>query len=505
MQSVPSSSASGSYSSGLGRSDPVARADEVTAELLSLNGLQYVSKDTSLSLVTSRTQKRFDAVQTTVTAGNMLNFRIDAGSQFLNPRTSWIQFTIDIPNAASANDEIMFSHQRSAFNLLNTYRFNHSSGVEVEHIEDYNTWSGERINQSSSFEFLRTVGKEFNYQLEMNALMSYTPPSTSSITTQENLVANGQQILIPLYLISDMFRQNVMLPPWLMSGSLIQFTVEEAWKGFLANSAWDGVFSLSKCQIVLDLYTLTDGTVRALSDLSASAGLDIDFTSVWQVNQFTPSQNTVVAVTKALSQASAVHAKIRDENQLQKTTGQILDSFCSAAPADTINLGSGGYYITLGSLFMPQQPIQTINQLYAITKQCWNMFNERPSSWTTLSMFKNDFTSPHVASLTKPYINVEYDAPNGGDVNPLWEYIIGGNTKIGNIGTTFVPGQLFSYLLERSMILASSCAVSSQRSLQVILNMNLVKESSSTGWRVSIFTEYQKVVSVFLDSCIVRS
>jgi hypothetical protein len=520
MNPASSSSASGSYSSGLGRSDPVARADEVTAELLSLNGLQYVSKDTSLSLVTSRTQKRFDAVQSTVSAGGTLNYRLDAGSQFLNPRTSWIQFKIHfpVPNAV----EVMLGNLRSAFNLLDTYRFNHSSGVEIEHVEDYNTWSNLRNIWSNTEEYQKSVASLYCQQENFNAGITSTRlgPITTVPLAGGEIMYQDVPVFIPLYLLSDMFRQNVMLPPWLIAGSLLQFTLAEGWKAFISSAAQlanASAYTITEAQIVLDLYTLTDGTVRALSDLSASAGLDIDFTSVWQVNQFTASANTVVSTTKALSQASAVHTLVRPQPSLEPSTGYIVDCFASAVNAGGDGLGSGGYYITLGSLFMPQQPITTIQQLYSITKQCWNMFNERPTNPRSLNEFKiaGQFVVP---GLTWPVVPgawngaVAYDPADcriSLDAYNTWITKTPITSSADNSVVTYttkgayMPCQLFSYLLERSMILASSCAISSQRSLQVVLNMNLVQVGS--GWRVSVFTEYQKVVSVFLDSCIVRS
>jgi hypothetical protein len=185
-------------------------------------------------------------------------------------------------------------------------------------------------------------------------------------------------------------------------------------------------------------------------------------------------------------------------------------------------------------MFMPQQPILSIRQLYMITKQCWNMINERPTS----SMCIQNFTVPGDGNLVSDLCGFAgYNMPinpggtlagSTGDTLSIGNLYINERVDPDMIGTNnneffieacYTPSLLFSYLLERSMILASSCAISSQRSLQVTLNLNLariqapqqgqttnyIRGGLSPGWRVSVFTEYSKVVSVFLDSCIVRS
>lgn len=492
MQSQPASSASGSYSSGLGRSDPVARADDVTAELLSLNGLQYCSKDTSLSLVTSRCHKRFDAVIPKLNPNATLQYRLDCGSQFLNPRTSFISFTLSTPSATvdSATGSAIFGKDHSALNLFNAYRFNHSSGVEIEHIDDYNTWLNIQTKCSKNKFFNQGIGQLYGLQIADN---KWIADSGSGLNGAP--YATAGEIIIPLYLISDMFRQNVMLPPWLLAGSLLQLDLAPAWQAFIcpdANAA-NGNYVIDNARIVLDLYTLTDGTVRALSDLSASAGLDLDFTSVWQVNQYTEANSVTVAVQKALSQASAVHTIVRTEEAFSATVGYKIDCFSTvpAVSANPNNLGSGGNYLTLGSLFMPQQPITTNRQLYLLAQQCWNMSNETPNNTLRLAdYFETNATTALI--------------PAGGDPSLATQLAFNQwASKALQAGNTApICFQIFSYLLERSMILASSCAISSQRSLQVIVSL---PNTSVPSKRVSVFTEYQKVVSVFLDSCIVRS
>lgn len=492
MQGGPASSASGSYSSGLGRSDPVARADDVTAELLSLNGLQYCSKDTSLSLVTSRCHKKFTAVTpNALVPGATLQYRLDCGSQFLNPRTSYISFRLQVTAGNTNLQEV--GKGNSLLNLFSTYKFNHSSGVEIEHLEDYNTWLNMQLRMSKNDMYLRSIAPLFYYQNAPNDVPEY---GTQFLTS-------GPDVIIPLYLLSDMFRQNIMLPPWLLSGSLIQLTLAPFWQALISNQANPtATYTINQAEIVLDLYTLTDGTVRALSDLSASAGLDIDFTSMWQTNQWNQASNVTVSVQKALSQASAVHTFIRDEAVFDSTTAGTKDCFAS----DPNSAGNRlcGYYLTLGSLFMPQQPIETLKQLYLITQQCWNMSNDSPSN----SIIYDNFIAEADASNTSPFVPAgTVTTITGTTTSPLQTYIDYTPTlnwlvkKATWAEPDAVPYQLFSYLLERSMILASSCAISSQRALQIILTPR-VKTSPN---RISVYTEYQKVVSVFLDSCIVRS
>lgn len=490
MQSnIGNTPASGGFSSGLGRTDQTSQADETTSELLSLNALQFTCKDSSLSLVTSKVHRRFNAVRLECEENNVLQYRFDCGSQFLNPATSYISFDI---LAGSSTVFLIPGMDHSVLNIFDTYKFQHASGVEIENTEDYNTWLNIREKMTKNKFYKETIGQLYKTQVRTNAGEGQEGGRDWNLTPL--------RVTIPLCLLSDMFRQNVMLPPWLMSGAIMSMRLAPAWKAFIASSSTATSYTLSNCHMVLDLYTLSDGTVRALADLSASSGLDIDFTSVWmEQNDQNKNYSLVNTTSKALSQVSVVHGFPRSESAFNPAINWNWDLFATRRQiGSSQSLGVGGYYLTHGAQFLPQRPIDNVRDLYAITQQAWNVYQ---NNLVNNTLVITNFTDGTAASTTYP------TAPNIGATDAAKIAWCMESIQTGIHAT--IPFGLFSYNLERSPLLSSSVAVSSQRPLT--MHMNVLAPVADppavedTKIRFTVFLEYSKVVTVFLDSCVVKS
>jgi hypothetical protein len=448
MQSDPSSSSA--YTSSIGRSDPVASADETTAALLSLNGLSYTATDTSLSVVQSRTVKRFDATRPTVDfGGGMMTFSLNTGNQFLNARTSYIWFQIK----ASATDkgwEPTFGTGNLATTIVEEFTFTHSSGNEIERIRDANSWY--QYSQAWKTNPLHYDNVQPPFGSRKTPL---APPAVGNSTTNW---------VIPLYLLSDLFNQNVLLPPYLIAGSRIDLQIATLAKAIGIVSTADAVVGASaqilRPQIFLDLYTVTDGVMRSITAIASTSGLDLDFSSVWDTQQaIGQEKNPVISVNKALSMAQSAHCILREERSI---TTQSKDSFQSVAEMH----GATEVRYVLGSMFMPLQGLNTSQDTWMAMMHAWG-YLASPQTAPLLG-----FLSAYAANDVD--FNTDLTAKNR---------------------TAFVQ------TLERSQILASGTAISAQRNLQ--LSFNYTPPGHSI--RATLFTVYAKLVSVFLDSCVVRS
>jgi hypothetical protein len=462
---------SGAFSSALGRSDPVASADETTAALLSLNGLSYVATDTSLSVVQSRTHKRYDATRPNLDPEEMLSFTLNTGNQFMNARNSFITFELTVLNG-TANESVAFGKYSSALNLFEEFAFTHSSGVEIERLRDANSWYNVK-------EAWTTTEERWGREAKL-----WAAEGTSRDGDDDSLspgVADPQaavtvKVLVPLYLLSDIFDQNILLPPYLVAGSRIDIELSNLNKPFIVGGT--GVideWKIAKAQIHLDLYTVTDGVMRSITAISSTSGLDIDFTSMWDTQQNIGTQLTpTISVNKAISMAQGVHAFIRLQAAVAKA-GDLVVNNSSFQSISLVELNDA--QVVLGSMFLPLQGISDWREAYAHAVQYWGTWSNRHSTCTLRpESFLNDGTAP---------------VPTGEGEKQLW---------------SIVNKAVLTQMLERSQILASGTAISSQRNLQFSIGFKAAPTDPDDGEKlVSLYTQYAKLVSVFLDSAIVRS
>jgi hypothetical protein len=551
-----------------------------TSALMAVNGLNYGANDTSMSVVSSRKYKSFFSLGTQYTPGQIMQFVLSSGSEYMNARNSYIKFDLSVgpPTGTNASYPVTFGVGKSACNLFSEMVLVHSSGAEIDRTQDLATWCAHRnhwdkssdwqnsigsamglsnvsntntiigLNSTSSaalgFDALNTVevktggglgasieiaqaggaalpqptdvwrvgdtvrvdGRDFiiegltgnttihNIQIEEIA----TAVAAAQIGTLEVsrlrtsahaddqlgtfVDSDAKTFIIPLSQVSDIFDQNgQLLPNYLIAGSRLDLTLNQGTVAMYCNNKDGNIvngqipYIISKAEIVLDLYTLVDSVVRQLSAISATSGLSIDFSGYWHnASTLTSGDvNAAINISKALSQANAVHVIIRDADKVNPgDTAMARDSFDTVPYANVSN-----WQFVLGSQFIPQQPVDNLHESFIQTQAAW---------------LKLDQSLPNDVDLVLKYADASVTDTGGSfPVSAFTDYGSKASIKTGIISLT----------MERNQMLTNSGqAISAQRGLQTLVNMS----SNSTTRLFTLFIDYLRLVDVFTDQITVR-
>lgn len=448
-----------------------------TSALMAVNGLNYGANDSSMSVVSSRKYKSFCALSTTHSPGDCMQFVLSSGAEYCNARNSYIQFEMNVTYNADtqAYQKASFGGGKSAINLFSEAVFTHSSGAEIDRTRDLNLLVNHKKKWAKGGDYFKSIATAYGHDNgttgQARSNTSVTPYLPGEIPT-----SSPQTFILPLSDFSDIFDQNgQLLPNYLVAGSRLDLTLESAVTALVAGQGASGgaptgtssvTYTLTKAKIVLDLYTLVDSVVRQLSAISASSGLSIDFSGFWNVPTTTQAQNTCISVSKALSQANAVHVLIRNPAVLTDVEANLITDAFDTVPYDTA-LGGGDWQFVLGSQFMPQQPTGETVESYYQTQSAW---------------LKLDQAAPNTIGLTEHY-------------NKLVP-----TTQAAVYEKNDIISSMISLSLERNSLLTNSGqAVSAQRGLQVVLNFK-----DTTSYRINVFIDYVRLVDIFTDQITVR-
>lgn len=135
-------------------------------ELLDWNNLVYTMPVTN-SVVSARNLKTFRSDQLTYTPGNMMEFRLQTGSQYVDFKNSWIRLEMEIKNTdgtpANANYGIDWG-SGSAFNLIRDMVVSSRSGTELQRIEDFNIYRAFSDTMKKPHDWFQTVGASIGYK-----------------------------------------------------------------------------------------------------------------------------------------------------------------------------------------------------------------------------------------------------------------------------------------------------------------------------------------------------
>lgn len=429
------------------------RSDDANRALLVANKLVY-RLPPSLSVVTSRTHKSYDALARTYSPKQIMTFVLSSGASYINTQNSYLTFTIRKDPLEPGPD--LKIESGTMCNIFRSMRIMHSSGAELDRMDDvYNLY----LNR------IQTMTKSYEWGLSQRVMMG----GSAELKAGEEL-----DVVIPLKELTPnggFFDQQMLMPSYMASGLRLEFTLEGADIAFRAAGRTDGqtpAYIVHDPRIVLDTVVLSDAITRKLSQISSNDSLEWVWNGVHTNSVTTTTSESTIEVTKALSRANSIWAVARYERNLKfGATADINDSYGVDSfewnPIDpafpAVPLGTSPFvrwqYI-LGSLHFPLIPVESDLESF-MHMLTWNKSsaNERRTSGMTVPLFES---------------------------------------------TRFAAIQV----LERSSTLSQSgTAVGSQRGL--LFKVTHRTDVDSDPRVTTLFTHHTKVCGVFLDNVVLRS
>jgi hypothetical protein len=370
-------------------------ADAARKGLVTVNKLDYeLSPD--LSVCVSRSNKIHHFSQNAYTPGQRMICVINSGAEYIRPDRSYLEFEVRNLDKGAGPGTEFFLGQGGATNFLKDLVITGRSGDECERILDVNKLSAFVVKATSSKEKLNTTGRlagfssksthqvrenEDIFKFKGGLQASRKNAQTTEIDRTSNFgqseyvsikPGESMKFLIPLSMISGIFKFDRLLPSMFMSGLRFDILLETAAKAVIVSSNSRGVsqevagqpttypssirdanWDIVRPRIILDSYQLTDSVQRVLNEEAATRGLELVFKS-WHTTQFNITGSgrveTTLQMRKAVSRALSILTLMYDKDPGAGTKNH--DSFANIA-WDVIES-----QLRIGSLYFPQQPIR---------------------------------------------------------------------------------------------------------------------------------------------------
>lgn len=311
--------------------------------MLAVNDLNYVlAPDLSVSVNNTFKNHFFQSSEYTDTQRAICI--LNSGADYADTRSSTLNFAIEL--TASTDSFGYFGKHGSVLNCIKNIAISSRSGDEISRVTDLNHLSAMTNGFKYSKEWIETVGGSIGY-----GECLYPPTHAHA----------RRHFSIPLYLLSDFFGYGRLMPAMVLAGLRIEIEWEYPKIAFQAVSASSltssggGIssYKISNPYISLRSVQLTDGTQRALNEMSAVNGLEIVYCDHERTESVLPSGGVVLnlEVRKAASRALKAYASIRT-NHLGADDSK--DSF-RTEKYDYLT-----WQWQLGSLYFPQQPVKAL-------------------------------------------------------------------------------------------------------------------------------------------------
>lgn len=445
------------------------KSNEQVNSLLMVNGLDYRFPPT-LSVAVSRAHSAYAANQQTYPEGSTLNCTLSSGAQYVNFRESYLTFTVRVEGLVSGGPTYRFPSsgvepavnplefypgRNGVLNCFESFRWVHSSGTMLDEMnQDMALWSYIRDRYTWSADQHRSIGSLMDFGMRTANTYEYKYRAGTPTPT-----VDSHSYIVPLSCLSDAFNQQQLAPSFLVAGSRFELRLNSFLRAFTKTTSPGEPntaalkYSITNASVVLQQIQLTDSIVRALSNISASSGLEYPFTSI-AVNSLTSSsQSASIQVSRALSRANCVIVVRRLTESLDNLV--IASEHQSQCPS---HLHISEYSVQLGGQTIPLSPIT----------------NDAEAYWHALVTFGATYDKMSC-------IPVSLQNFQGSDANK-------------------VSDAIYAVSLETSSTLnQSGSALSSQRVL--VFNFKASVEPS----RYTMFTPHVRLITSFLDSAIVRS
>ena len=316
-----------------------------------------------------------------------------------------------------------------------------------------------------------------------------------------NLTPFRYRVIIPLN-VFPIFNSPLLAPSYLLAGTRLELLTHSREHFFQKATGWtaNSRVTIEKPTLFLESYSLSDSVSRKLSQISASSSLEWSFVSLFNTVVLAGNTDVTISVTKSLSRANMIMMKTRHADDIRNGPA---DSFASqpwnygplgpvtlaggilTAAYEVGNNGACDLQVQLGSLYTPSSPIPPLrhDHLHSILK--------------TMSAFRRDDTTVGVG--IGQFGGVKTKLSSDILVAAVDSYPV----YLGSLACSAIS-------LETSATLAESgSALSSQRTCVLNARWDSSPISKGTGLpalrRIDVFITHSKLVSLFLDTCVVRS
>jgi hypothetical protein len=520
--------------------DDDSKADIST--LLTVNQMDY-RLPPSLSIATSRASKTYPSRLQNYKLGDNsrpLSFTVSTGAHFVDWKNSYLRFSAKFPDGGDTFIP-KFAPYTGWLQSIRGFKITHSSGVELERVQvALGPWLQLKQFYDQSSEERGTVGSLSRYNnSDVSNSVIWDRNINETGSTLPNDIAPTDAVVdvcIPLCKLSGFFNNSNISPGYLAAGLQIDlwtYTPEELFvlqnqalragnldgevTQVLTGAAPPGVGNdtdtsanwpaagvvLENPVLVLDTFAITDSIVRKISQISASDGLEWDFTGLHhQGKQSSSSTTETIQIQKAISRANNIVVKSRRVGSVLGPNRKLFDTYggepwiplapqIGNATDNAKNAFIDGTMLTgqvqLGAQYIPSTPLETTTDFMH-------------SAYKTFGNFRrsDQDAGPSYYQFTGHYLTGKAD-----DVS--------GTTPLDGHPDLFTNAQAcLAVPLENSSTLAQSgAAISAQRT--AVVNIEFKAEAGgdwgnvTQGRIVDTYLEFTKVVTLFLDSVVVRS
>lgn len=471
--------------------------------MLAVNDLVYVLNP-DLSVSVNRTHKNHFFQSNTYKNSQRAICILNSGADYGDMRSSTLNFsiTLDQPEWKTGGAAVpgdmsgYFGKNGSALNLIKHILITSRSGDELIRVNDLNHLAAACNGFKYSEEWMNTVGQGMGIG-------------------QGVYSTRVARFSIPLYALCDLFGYGRLMPAMILAGMRIEIDWEKPERAFLAikSSGNDQTntdanqylpipsYKIDNLYISLYSIQLTDGTQRALNEMSAVNGLEIVYCDHERTEQVVKTKMIHMEVRKSASRALKAFAAIRDSNPENDFKS---DSF-KTNEWDTVL-----YQWQLGSLYFPQQPVKNsdpylmLPETYQQTLLAFGRYKPGEQKAAVPLYDTAHYLEQPTANLTGA-TNASGDrkGPDLTLVNPAATDAnarTGAPAFVGGKDGTFCNGRTtISVLLERSDLF-NLTGVPINNSRVLALRQELDPNADDKDRTVTIFLKYVRLARVFLNN-----
>lgn len=375
--------------------------------LLDKNHLKY-SIPASLSVSVQRRMVSSPAQSQTYKSRGHVNVTSLTGDDFVNGRGSYIAFDLKRTDAGVTNDAKFNSFKSSAIDLIQTLTLYHSSGVEIERLEEVGLY--------------RRVIDAYKRSA------SYHGSELSTTAKDQVITTAGNKIVIPLKHLSGLFDLDVLLPPYLMSGLRFSIDLASASRALIGTDG-NKDYQIENVEIVFDSITLADNVVKELNSVSAKSGTELTWESYENTAKTITTGTLNMSADRAVSRANMAFAVTR-------LVANLDDEKKDSLSPEEFKVAN--YQFRLGSQFFPNKQLEDKVQMY---RTALNTFRAGGEGTVTLGTFTQaaqcdgvmcaslerddllDLSGLPVSSSRSLTVNAKYDDALNRQVNLFMSFV----------------------------------------------------------------------------------
>ena len=318
--------------------------------LLSTNDLVYIlPPDLSVSVNQTHKNQFFQSSSYTDNQRGICIF--NTGADYGDLRNSSLEFGV---NWTGANNACLayLGRNGSILNLIKSITISSRSGDELARIQDFNLLSYHRNQLKWGKEFFNTVGQGMGQGTTLipdNHLLANTNAEYLGV----------QRFSIPMYMLTDFFSYSRLMPAQVLSGLRVEIEwarPAEAFISYATTTAFADThpaittYTIDNPYFAIRSVQLTDATQRALNELSATNGLELVYCDYERTDSVQTTNQFHMEIRKACSRALQAMMITR----VSANTSDLAHDSLKSEAWDTTQ-----WQFQLGSLYYPQQPVQT--------------------------------------------------------------------------------------------------------------------------------------------------